>query len=74
MDWYAPVTLSFCVKHCVGCGVVLLSTPAASFALTWNTAKFLLGWRPRFDPKRLIEEDWSYQRSSADPRRVWYPG
>ena len=44
---------------------------------TWldnNKAKFLLGWRPRFDLRRLIEEAWSYQRSEADPRKVWYPG
>ncbi len=37
-------------------------------------AKSLLGWRPRFDLKRLIDEAWSYQRSPADPRRIWYPG
>ena len=28
----------------------------------------------RFDLKRLIDEAWSYQRSEADPRRIWYPG
>lgn len=47
------------------------------FWSTWldNTkAKFLLGWRPAVDLKRLIEEAWTYQRSQADPRRVWYPG
>jgi nucleoside-diphosphate-sugar epimerase len=44
---------------------------------TWldnNKAKFLLGWRPRFDLTRLIEDAWSYQRSETDPRHVWYPG
>jgi nucleoside-diphosphate-sugar epimerase len=48
-----------------------------TFWSTWldNTkAKFLLGWRPVFDLKRLIEDAWTYQRSEADPRRVWYPG
>ncbi len=48
-----------------------------SYRSTWldNTkAKFLLDWKPRFDLPRLIEDAWSYQRSSADPRRVWYPG
>ena len=37
-------------------------------------AKFELGWRPRYDMKRLINSAWSYQRSPTDPRKVWYPG
>ena len=44
---------------------------------TWldnSKAKFLLGWRPRFDLRHLIEEAWSYKRSESDPRKVWYPG
>ena len=48
-----------------------------SYRSTWvdNTkAKFVLGWKPRFDLPRIIEEAWNYQRSSVDPRKVWYPG
>jgi UDP-glucose 4-epimerase len=48
-----------------------------SYRSTWldNTkAKFMLGWKPRFDLPRIIEEAWNYQRSSVDPRKVWYPG
>jgi UDP-glucose 4-epimerase len=44
---------------------------------TWldNTkARFLLGWRPRYDLARLIDEAWAYERAPDDPRRVWYPG
>jgi len=44
---------------------------------TWldnNKAKLLLGWRPRFDLARLIEDAWSYQRAETDLRHVWYPG
>jgi nucleoside-diphosphate-sugar epimerase len=37
-------------------------------------ARFLLGWRPRYDLKRLIDSAWDYVRSADDPRRVWYPG
>jgi nucleoside-diphosphate-sugar epimerase len=37
-------------------------------------AKFELGWRPRYDPKRLIDAAWAYERDPADPRKVWYPG
>jgi nucleoside-diphosphate-sugar epimerase len=44
---------------------------------TWldNTkAKFLLGWRPVYDLKRLIDEAFDYQRAADDPRIIWYPG
>jgi nucleoside-diphosphate-sugar epimerase len=47
------------------------------FCSTWLDnvkAKFLLGWRPRVDLKRLIDEAWEYQRAEDDPRVVWYPG
>ena len=44
---------------------------------TWldNTkAKFLLGWRPEYDLKKLIDSAWDYVRAADDPRKVWYPG
>jgi UDP-glucose 4-epimerase len=44
---------------------------------TWldnSKAKFLLGWRPRYDMERMVESSWSYQRGADDPRRIWYPG
>jgi nucleoside-diphosphate-sugar epimerase len=53
---------------------VKIKTPYWSTWLDNSKAKFLLGWRPRFDLKRLIEEAWSYRRSEQDPRKVWYPG
>ena len=37
-------------------------------------AKFLLGWRPRYDLETLIESSWQYDRSPEDPRVIWYPG
>ena len=37
-------------------------------------AKFLLGWRPRYDLERLIETSWDYERAPDDPRIIWYPG
>jgi nucleoside-diphosphate-sugar epimerase len=48
-----------------------------SFHSTWldnAKAKFLLGWRPRYHYKRLVDEAWNYRRRSDDPRVVWYPG
>jgi len=50
---------------------------STQFFSTWmdNTkAKFLLGWRPRYDLERLIESSWEYKRSPDEPRIVWYPG
>jgi UDP-glucose 4-epimerase len=44
---------------------------------TWldNTkARFLLGWRPRYDLARLVDEAWDHERAPDDPRHVWYPG
>jgi UDP-glucose 4-epimerase len=44
---------------------------------TWldNTkAKLLLGWRPHYDMKKLINSAWDYVRAKDDPRNIWYPG
>jgi nucleoside-diphosphate-sugar epimerase len=53
---------------------VEIATPYWSTWLDNSKSKFLLGWRPHFDLKRLIEESWSYRRSESEPRKVWYPG
>ncbi len=50
---------------------------STDFHSTWldNTkAKFLLGWKPEYDLRKLIDAAWDYRRSADDPRRVWYPG
>ena len=62
------------LKKTRGLSSVEVETPFWSTWLDNSKAKFLLGWRPGFDLKRLIDDAWSYQRSEADPRRVWYPG
>jgi UDP-glucose 4-epimerase len=80
-------TFNICMDEPVDYGEVALylnrtrgvsSVPiTTSYWSTWldNTkAKFLLGWRPRFDLARLIDEAWSYERSALEPRKVWYPG
>lgn len=44
---------------------------------TWldnSKAKQMLGWRPRYDLTRLIDEAYDYKRASDNPRKVWYPG
>jgi UDP-glucose 4-epimerase len=53
---------------------VEIKTPYRSTWLDNAKAKFLLGWRPRFDLPRLIEEAWSCKRAAGDERKVWYPG
>jgi UDP-glucose 4-epimerase len=37
-------------------------------------ARFMLGWRPRYNLKNLIDSAWEYVRSVDEPRRIWYPG
>jgi nucleoside-diphosphate-sugar epimerase len=53
---------------------VEIRTPYHSTWLDNTKAKFLLGWRPKYDLKKLTDAAFDYQRPPDDPRRVWYPG
>ena len=53
---------------------VAIHTPYHSTWLDNTKAKFLLGWRPRYDLKKMADAAWNYQRALDDPRIVWYPG
>jgi UDP-glucose 4-epimerase len=47
------------------------------FHSTWldNTkAKFLLNWKPEYDLTKMIDAAWQYERTTDDPRIIWYPG
>ncbi len=57
-----------------GLPAVEISTLYHSTWLDNTKAKFLLGWRPRYELPRLIEEAWTYQRVAGDERKIWYPG
>lgn len=57
-----------------GLPTVEIRTPYHSTWLDNTKAKFLLDWRPKYDLKRMIDSAWDYQRTSDDPRMVWYPG
>lgn len=57
-----------------GLPTVELSTPFYSTWLDNAKAKFLLGWRPTYDLKKLTDAAWAYQRSPDDLRIIWYPG
>ncbi len=57
-------------------GLPAVGVPTA-YHSTWldNTkAKFLLGWRPQVDLKRMVDLAWDYERASDDARVIWYPG
>ena len=44
---------------------------------TWldNTkAKLLLGWRPEYDLKKMVDSAFDYVRENNDARILWYPG
>jgi UDP-glucose 4-epimerase len=57
-----------------GIPAVEIRTPYRSTWLDNAKAKFLLGWKPRINLPRLIEEAWTYRRAEADQRKLWYPG
>lgn len=47
------------------------------YCSTWldnAKARFLLGWRPRYDLEALIDSTWAYKRAASEPRKIWYPG
>jgi nucleoside-diphosphate-sugar epimerase len=48
--------------------------PYVSNWLDNSRAKAELGWRPKYDLRRLIDSAWEYVRPPDEPRRVWYPG
>ena len=57
-----------------GLPTIGIKTPYHSTWLDNSKAKFLLGWRPEYDLKRLIDSAFDYVRAADDPRHVWYPG
>ncbi len=57
-----------------GLPTIGIKTPYHSTWLDNTKAKLLLGWRPEYDLKKMIDAAWDYVRAADDPRRVWYPG
>jgi len=57
-----------------GLPTVAVRTPYHSTWLDTAKAKFLLGWWPRYDLRKMADEAWSYHRAPGDPRVIWYPG
>jgi nucleoside-diphosphate-sugar epimerase len=57
-----------------GLPTVNIKTQYHSTWLDNAKAKFLLGWRPEYDLKRIIDSAFDYVRAEDDPRKVWYPG
>jgi nucleoside-diphosphate-sugar epimerase len=57
-----------------GLPTVGVRTPYHSTWLDNTKARFLLGWRPHYDLRRMTDEAWDYKRAPGDPRVIWYPG
>jgi UDP-glucose 4-epimerase len=57
-----------------GLPTVGIKTPYHSTWLDNNKAKFLLGWQPKYDLKKMVDSAWNYHRPQDDPRKIWYPG
>ena len=57
-----------------GLPAVEITTPYHSTWLDNTKAKLILGWRPEYDMKRMIDSAWDYERAQDDPRKIWYPG
>ena len=53
---------------------VEIKTPYYSSWLDNTKAKMLLGWRPEYDLKKMVDSAWDYERDENDPRKIWYPG
>ncbi len=47
-----------------GAEQVPIKTPYRSTWLDNTKAKFLLGWRPRYDLKRMVDAAFSYRRAA----------
>jgi UDP-glucose 4-epimerase len=62
------------LKKTRGLPSVEIRTPYRSTWLDNSKAKFLLGWRPRYDLARITDAAYDYRRAPDDPRIVWYPG
>lgn len=62
------------LKETRGLPSVPVATPYYSTWLDNAKARFILGWRPRYDMRRMADAAFDYRRAADDPRVVWYPG
>jgi len=62
------------LKATRGLHAVPIATPYHSTWLDNTKAKFLLGWRPQYDFRRMVDAAFDYRRAPDDPRKIWYAG
>jgi nucleoside-diphosphate-sugar epimerase len=62
------------LKETRGMLPVPIETPYHSTWLDNTKARFLLGWNPSYDLKKVTDAAFDYQRAESDPRVIWYPG
>ncbi|PCJ61245.1 MAG: UDP-glucose 4-epimerase [Planctomycetota bacterium] len=51
-----------------------IKMPCFSNWLDNSKAKFLLGWSPEYDLKKLVDDSFDYVRNESEERVVFYPG
>ena len=66
--------LALYLRETRGLPPVEVPTPFHSTWLDNSKAKFLLGWRPLYDLRKLADAAFDYRRAADDPRTIWYPG
>lgn len=66
-------TVASHLKETRGYPSVPVKTQMFSTWLDNSKVKFLLGWRPKYDTRKLVDAAFSYERSEDDPRITWYP-
>jgi nucleoside-diphosphate-sugar epimerase len=67
-------TLADYLRQTRGYPSVDIKTPYRSTWLDNSKAKFLLGWRPKYDLQRMTDTAFDYRREPGDARKIWYPG
>jgi UDP-glucose 4-epimerase len=73
----APVDYAALAAHLAATrGLPSVPVPTAWHSVWYDNAKakLRLGWRPRYDARRLADTAWDHVRAADDPRVIWYPG
>ena len=53
---------------------VRVETPFHSNWLDNSKARLTLGWAPKINLERMVDDAFAYVRAKDDPRKVWYVG
>ncbi len=62
------------IKKSKGYDAVQVKTEYHSTWMDNSKAKLFLGWEPKYDLEKLVDESFFYQREPNDPRIIYYKG